>query len=137
MTITFSQTDGPLGTLYDKNGSSHAAVIPTNTTIVTLSGQPGFDLVSGTLVTSSVQDEIEACFDCVEAALQKAGVQKGLAAIHKMTAFLLDIRLESEMMEIWRRRVPGHKPVWITVGVAALAVPGMHIEMFAEASIPG
>lgn len=135
MPITFSQTDGPLGTLYEENGSSHAAVIPPNTTIVTLSGQPGFDLISGTLVTSSVRDEIEACFDCVEAALKKAGVKHGLAGIYKMTAFLLDVRLESEMMEIWRRRAPGHKPVWITVGVAALAVRGMHIEMFAEASI--
>lgn len=133
--ITYTQTPGPLGDLYDTNGSSHAATIPLHTSIVTISGQPGFNLNTGQLVTSSIRDEIEACFDCVEAALFSAGVEKGLAGIFKMTSYLLDVRLEPQMMEIWRRRVPGHKPVWITVGVASLAVPGMHIEMVAEAVI--
>lgn len=133
--ITYTQTPGPLGDLYNSNGSSHTATIPSNTSIVTISGQPGFNLKTGQLVSTSTEAEIEACFDCVEAALRSAGVENGLAAVFKMTSYLLDVRLEPLMMEIWRRRVPGHKPVWITIGVASLAVPGMHIEMVAEAVI--
>lgn len=133
--ITYTQSPGPLGDLYATSGSSHTATIPAQASIVTISGQPGFNLQTGQLVTSSISDEIEACFDCVEAALKSAGVEKGLLETFKMTCYLLDVRLEPKMMEIWRRRVPGHKPVWITIGVAALAVPGMHIEMVAEAAI--
>ena len=134
--VSFTQIGGPLGALFAENGTSHTATIPTQTLIVTTSGQPGFDMKTGNLVTSSTREEIEACFDCVEAALRSAGVEDGLAAVYKMTSFLLDIRLESEMMDVWRKRMPEHRPAWVTVGVAALAVPGMHIEMMAEAAIP-
>ncbi|KAL6246512.1 hypothetical protein RBB50_006749 [Rhinocladiella similis] len=133
--LAYTQTPGPLGTLFSENGTSHTVTIPAQTSVVITSGQPGFNLKTGKLVTSSIREEIEACFDCVEAALISAGVKDGLAAIFKMTSFLLDVRLEDEMMSVWRRRVPGHKPSWVTVGVAALAVPGMHIEMQAEALV--
>jgi enamine deaminase RidA (YjgF/YER057c/UK114 family) len=115
------------------NGSSHAARIPNHTSTVILSGQPGFNLKTGQLVTSSIAEEIEACFDCVEAALAAAGVENGLQAIFKITCYLLDVGIEPEVMKVWRKRAPGHRPVWITIGVGSLAVPGMHIEMAPEA----
>lgn len=133
--VRFSQTDGPLGTLFESFGVSHAAVIPTQRSLVTTSGQPGYDLKTGKLVTSSIRAEIEACFDCVEAALRSAGVKDGLKAAHKITTYLTDVRFDSEVLDVWRKRMADHKPTWVTIGVAALAVPGMNIEMTAEASI--
>ncbi|KAI9146859.1 RutC family protein [Paramyrothecium foliicola] len=133
--VTFTQTPGPLGDLFSSSGVSHAAKILLHGSLVITSGQPGFNLETGQLVTTSVRDEIEACFDYLEAALKTAGVQGGLGAVTKMTSFLLDIRLEGLMMEIWRKRMPSHKPTWVTIGVASLAVPGMHIKMQTEAIV--
>lgn len=135
--ISFSQTPGPLGQLFESSGVSHAAKIPLSGHLVITSGQPGFDLKTGQLVTSSLRDEIGACFDCVDAALKSAGVKDGLTAVHKFTAFLLDLRHEAVMMEVWREKAPGHKPTWVTIGANALAVPGMHVEVQAEAMVLG
>ncbi|KAM0421137.1 hypothetical protein ACHAPT_011029 [Fusarium lateritium] len=131
--VTFSQTPGPLGDLFHSLGASHAAKIPLSGSLVITSGQPGFDFKTCQLVTSSLRDEVNACFDCVEAALKAAGVSNGLAGVHKFTAFLIDMRVDETMMEVWRSRMPEHRPAWVTVGVAELAVAGMHIELQAEA----
>ena len=140
--VTFVQTPGPLGALYQAGGSSHAAIIPLTPTVslVILSGQPGFsldsnppELVDGPSTTFTA--EAAACFDCIEAALKAAGVPHGLRSVFKMTAYLTDVRDEAEMMRVWRDRTPDHRPAWVTVGVAQLAVPGMRMEISAEALI--
>lgn len=134
---TFSQSPGPLGELFRTIGVSHAAKIPLTGQLVVTAGQPGFDLKTGQLVTSSIAEEAGACFDCVEAALQSAGVKGGLSAAHKFTAFLVDLKHDEDLMEVWRARHPNHRPAWVTVGVKELAVPGMHFEIQAEAIIAG
>lgn len=133
--VTFSQTPGPLGELFTSFGVSHAAKIPLSGSLVVTSGQPGFDLQTGELVTTSLRDEIEACFNCVDAALKASDVKLGLAGVHKFTCFLTDVRHDALMMEIWNARMPDHHPTWATVGISALAIPGMHIELQAEAII--
>ena len=133
---TFSQSPGPLGELFHSTGVSHAAKVPLNGHLVVTAGQPGFDLKTGQLVTSSIRDEAEAVFNCVEAALKSAGVTEGLAAAHKFTVFLLDFKHDDILMEVWRNRHPNHRPAWITIGINQLAVEGMHFEIQAEAIIP-
>lgn len=135
MSIEFTQTPGPLGDLYSSSGASHAARIPLSGTLVVTSGQPGFDLETGTLVTTSLEDEINACLNCVEKALVSAGVVNGLAGTHKLNCFLRDARYDPVLMEVWRARVPGHKPTFVTVGVASLAMSEMRVEIAAEAVI--
>lgn len=134
-TPTFAQTPGPLGELFHNIGVSHAAKVPLQGQLVITSGQPGFNLETCELVTSSIRDEAEACFNCVEAALHAAGVTGGLAAAHKFTVFLTDFEHDGILMEVWRARHPNHRPAWLTVGVKSLAVPGMHFEIQAEAVI--
>jgi len=46
------------------------------------------------LVETSVEDQISAAFDCVDAALRSAGVKDGLASVHKMVSYLIDVRDE-------------------------------------------
>ncbi|KAJ4263327.1 hypothetical protein NW762_006145 [Fusarium torreyae] len=130
--VTYAQVPGPLGDMFQTFGSSHVAKIPLSGTLVVTSGQPGFDR-HGQVVTESLEKEFEACLDCVEAALKAGGVEAGLASAHKFSAYFLDIRQESLMQEIWRKRFPEHRPAWVSVGVSQLAVPGMHIEISAEA----
>ena len=90
-------------------------------------------LINGPSTTFT--EEASACFDCVEAALQSAGVRDGLRGVFKLTAYLTDVRDEAEMMRVWRERCPGHRPVWVTIGVAQLAVQGMRLEISAEAVV--
>lgn len=141
----FYQPPTPLGSLFQSFGVSHSVRIPLSktTTWITTSGQPGFHLDKNELVTGgpssssspSHREQISACFDCVEAALKAAGVEQGLAAVHKMTVFLLDMKDDGLVSEVWRERMPEHRPTWITIGAAELALPGMVVEMMADAVV--
>jgi enamine deaminase RidA (YjgF/YER057c/UK114 family) len=133
--VQFSQTDNRIGRLRQKAGFSQAVSIPAHARVVITAGQAGLDLRTGRLVETSVEDQISAAFDCVDAALRSAGVKDGLASAHKMVSYLLDVRDEPLMMEIWRRRYPERRPTWTAVGVASLCIRGMVIEIQGEATI--
>ncbi|KAL3489836.1 Endoribonuclease L-PSP/chorismate mutase-like protein [Aspergillus germanicus] len=135
--ISYIQAPGPLGQLFQAGGTSNVARIPLRTAshLVITGGQPGFDLARSELVTTSLEDEASACFDCVDAALKSAGVTGGLAQAHKFTCFLTDMRYEDVVMRVWRGRMPGHRVPWVTVGVAMLALPDMRVEIAAEAVV--
>ncbi len=131
--MSYFQYDGPAGTNAEAHGYSNAVAIPANVKIVITAGQGGLDLQTGKVVTSSPEAQITAAFDAVESALKKAGVSKGLFAVHKFLSFMLDTDLEPLMMEIWRKRCPGHRPTWTCVGASKLCLPGMIVEIQAEA----
>lgn len=133
---TYHLTKGPMGSLFSTFGVSNSVKIPLQgSTLITTSGQPGFDLQTGKLVTSSVRDEISACFDCVHAALQAAGAEEGLAKAYKISVYLLDVRYDPLVLEVWRERFPDHRPTIVTVGAGSLAQEGMHVEMMADAVV--
>jgi enamine deaminase RidA (YjgF/YER057c/UK114 family) len=98
--VQFSQTDDAVGRICQKAGFSQAVSIPANARIAITAGQAGFDLRTGKLVEASVEDQISAAFDCVDAALRSAGVKDGLASAHKMVSYLMDVSDEPLMMEI-------------------------------------
>ncbi|KAJ5279723.1 Endoribonuclease L-PSP/chorismate mutase-like protein [Penicillium angulare] len=133
--VRYFQAPGPLGELFEAGGTSNVAKVPLRGSLVVTGGQPGFDLERGELVTNSLEEEADACFNCVEAALKSAGVAGGLSQAHRFTCFLTDMRYESIVMQAWRSRMPDHKIPWVTVGVAMLAIPAMRIEIAAEAVI--
>ena len=133
--IQYFQAPGPLGELFEAGGTSNVAKVPLRGSLVVTGGQPGFDLERGELVTSSLEDEADACFNCVDVALKSAGVTGGIAQAHKFTCFLSDMRYEPIVMKVWRSRMPNHKVPWITVGVSMLAIPAMRVEIAAEALV--
>ncbi|KIW67906.1 hypothetical protein PV04_07121 [Phialophora macrospora] len=133
--MSFHQYDGPGGEFAQNHGFSQAVVLPASPKIVITAGQAGIDLKTGKVVTSSPEAQISAAFDCVEAALKKAGVEKGLLAVHKFLTFMLDTDLEPVMMKIWRERCPGHRPTWTCVGSHKLCFPEMIVEIQAEATL--
>ncbi len=133
--VQFSQTDDDVGRACHEAGFSQAVSVPASARIVITAGQAGFDLKTGKLVETSVEDQISAAFDCVDAALRRAGVKDGLASAHKMVSYLIDVRDEPLMMEIWRRKYPERRPTWTAVGVASLCFRGMVIEIQGEATI--
>lgn len=132
---TFSSPPGAVGDLFDALGISHAAVVPASAKLVITSGEPGLDLESGKLVTSSIDAQFRAAYDTVDAVLKHAGVEKGIKGAHKFTALLLDMKDEELLMKIWRERYPGHKPVFMAFAVKQLGMEGMRVELRAEAII--
>ncbi|OAL35122.1 hypothetical protein AYO20_05599 [Fonsecaea nubica] len=133
--MSFYQYDGPAGEFSQNHGFSQAVVLPASAKIVITAGQAGCDLKTGKVVTTSAEAQISAAFDCVEAALKKAGVEKGLLGVHKFLTFMLDTDLEPVMMKIWRERCPGHRPTWTCVGSSKLCFPEMIVEIQAEATL--
>jgi enamine deaminase RidA (YjgF/YER057c/UK114 family) len=129
----YFQPDGPVGEFCQKHGFSNAIILPKNSRIVTVAGQAGLDLKTGQVVTSSIEDQMAAAFDCIEASLLKAGVKDGLGAVYKFITFLYDPRYEPTMMEIWRRRQPDHRPIWMCIGASSFCLQGMVCEFHAEA----
>lgn len=133
--VKFSQTEGPVGLEAQKTSFSQVVSLPASSRIVITAGQPGFDLKTGLLVETSVEDQISAAFDCVDAALKSAGIKDGLASVHKIASYFKNLGHEPVMMEIWRRRYPDVRPTWTAVGVASLVTEGMVVEIQGEATI--
>lgn len=134
-TAQFFQTPDSIGAACQENGFSQSVSIPASARLVITAGQAGFNLKTGELVVSSVADQIEAAFDCVDAALKAAGVEDGLASAHKMTTYMMDARDEPTMMAIWRRRYPNRRPTWTCIGISNLCLHGMVVEIQGEAII--
>jgi enamine deaminase RidA (YjgF/YER057c/UK114 family) len=131
----YSSPPGPIGKIFVDMGISHAATVPATAQIVITSGEPGLDLETGVLVTSSTEDQINAAYDTVNEVLKSAGVEAGIRGAHKFTALLLDMKDEETLMKVWRERFPGHTPVFMTFGVKQLSMGGMRVELRAEAII--
>lgn len=133
--MSYYQYDGPAGQYSQGHGFSQAVALPSSSKIIITAGQAGCDLKTGKVVTTSTEAQISAAFDCVEAALRKAGVERGLFAVHKFLTFMLDTDNEPVMMKIWRERCPGHLPTWTCVGASKLCLPEMIVEIQAEATL--
>ncbi|CAH0045623.1 unnamed protein product [Clonostachys solani] len=132
-TPRFSSLPGPAGTMFSNNGIAHAVVLPPNSKIVITSGEPGLDLDTGKVVTSSVEAQFRAAFNTVDAALKNAGVKKGIKAVHKFTVLMIDMKEENILMKIWQEVAPGQQAVFMAFGVNHLGMEGMRIELRAEA----
>ncbi|CAG9957081.1 unnamed protein product [Clonostachys rosea f. rosea IK726] len=132
-TPRFSSLPGAAGTMFSDNGIAHAVVLPANSKIVITSGEPGLDLDTGKVVTSSVEAQFRAAFNTVDAALKNAGVKKGIRAVYKFTVLMIDMKEEDILMQIWQEVAPGQQAVFMAFGVNHLGLEGMRIELRAEA----
>lgn len=79
-------------------------------------------------------DEIDQAFSNVELALKDAGVKDGWKAVFRVNSYHVGFegdqeRVMGKMVENFGRYMPGHAPVWTCVGVTALGLPEMRIEI--------
>lgn len=131
--IRYQFTPGPVGEMLRSASLASTVAIPLSGTLVITTGHVGVDIKTGQLVTSSIEDEFNAVFDCLDAALKNAGVSQGLATAHKLVAYFIHAEHEAKMLGLFRKRYRGHTPTLTSVVVAALVNPGMHLELQAEA----
>lgn len=132
-TPQFSSLPGVAGSMFSNNGIAHAVSLPADAKIVITSGEPGLDLETGKVVTSSTEAQFRAAFNTVDAVLKGAGVKKGVKAVHKFTVLMIDMKEEDILMKIWQEVAPGQQAVFMAFGVNHLGMEGMRVELRAEA----
>ena len=85
-------------------------------------------------VKSDLLEEIDQAFSNVELALKDAGIQDGWKSVFRVTSYHAAFdgdqeRVFGKMVANFEKYMPGHEPIWTCVGVTALALPQMRIEI--------
>jgi len=80
--------------------------------------------------------EIDQVFDNVEHTLQKAG-GKGWEQVYKVQCYVdpLDSKVLEHLVHNLKKYCPNHEPLFNLFGVAALGIPGMHVEIVVAAHL--
>jgi enamine deaminase RidA (YjgF/YER057c/UK114 family) len=85
-------------------------------------------------VKSDLLEEIDQAFSNVELALKDAGIEDGWKSVFRVTSYHAGFdgdqeRVFGKMVANFEKYMPGHEPIWTCVGVTALALPQMRIEI--------
>jgi 2-iminobutanoate/2-iminopropanoate deaminase len=84
---------------------------------------------------SDIRDQTRNTLEFLRTVLAAAGT--GFEHVLKTTVYMTDINKFEEMNDVYRSYFPVNPPARSTVGVAALALPGLQIEIEIVAQIPG
>lgn len=99
---------------------------------VKCSGQGGWNN-EGSLDGKDWKGQIDNAFDNVDRVLRAAG-SVGWEDVYLVRSYMTDIGVQFEyFVQKMRDRIPGHRPTWTALGVSALALPDMSIEIEVEA----
>ncbi|KAK0640145.1 hypothetical protein DIS24_g9621 [Lasiodiplodia hormozganensis] len=103
--------------------------------IVKCSGQGGWDK-TGALDANDIPRQVELAFENVDRVLQAAGL-RGWEDVYSVRSYhVVDIGLSyDKTVEMLKKRIPGHRPIWTAIAVPALAFPQMKIEIEVEAYV--
>ncbi|KIW36496.1 uncharacterized protein PV06_11263 [Exophiala oligosperma] len=136
-TIDYQYLPGPVGDLLRPAPYSTTARIPISpsTFLIVTTGHIGLSLDDGSIITTTVETEFNAIFDCLDTALKHAGAKDGLFNAYRFTAYLTSAEYEGTMQAVFRSRWPGHAPTWTNVIVKSINVPEARAEINCEAAI--
>ena len=98
-----------------------------------VSGVAPFD-ESGAVVGEDVVAQTRQVFENLEAVLTAAGA--GLADVLKVTVYLTDVDDRTRINPVGQEYFGDHRPASTLIGVAALAVPEMLVEIEAVVGLP-
>jgi enamine deaminase RidA (YjgF/YER057c/UK114 family) len=102
---------------------------------VETSGQSGCD--DDLQFPESLADEIAQAFRNVERTLATAGAGwENVVHVNSYHVGGFPPEVNDEMVRLFRHYMPNHAPIWTEVGVAALALPKMRVEIRVTAIIP-
>jgi len=96
------------------------------------SGQIPIDPISSKLVSGSFKDEVLRVLKNIEAILKEGGSSKN--NLIKLTVFVTDLKLFSELNEVFINYFPDHQPARSAVEVSALPL-GARVEIEAVATV--
>lgn len=99
--------------------------------VITISGQGGWD-DNFEITAKTLEEEIEIACNNVEAMLSAAGATWD--DVISVQSYHVGMERTGELMpEQFRKRIPSHRPLWTGIGVEALALPAMHVEIVVTA----
>jgi enamine deaminase RidA (YjgF/YER057c/UK114 family) len=102
---------------------------------VEISGQGGID--DNLQIPEAIADEIAQAFQNVGRTLATAGASwKHVVHVNSYHVGGFPPEVNEVMVKLFRHYMPNHAPIWTEVGVAALALPAMRIEIRVTAIIP-
>lgn len=114
-------------TWQDARGFSQAWRVDDAQTVVLLSGQGPIDADGALVGPDDFEVQARQTFDNLRLVLDRAGAQ--FSDVVKVTVYLTDIGRLPDYGRIKAEYIPGPQPASTALGVAALAVPGMMIEV--------
>lgn len=94
-----------------------------------LSGQGGFD--ESFQIAGEVGEQARQAFRSIARVLAEAGAS--MDDVVEITSFHVDVAQMQGVVEAAKEAFPNHCPAWTAVGVTALAIPSMLIEIKAVA----
>jgi reactive intermediate/imine deaminase len=119
-------------TWQDARGFSQCWRIDGPASLLMLSGQ-GPLTPEGRLVDGDFEEQARQVFENLRAVLEQAGA--GFEDVVKVTVYLTDMSRLLDYGRIKSEYIPGPQPASTAVGVSALAIPGMMIEVEAVAAL--
>ncbi len=117
----------------DAAGFSQAWRVDGARSVVFVSGQAAISGEGQLVGEGDFERQVTQVFENLRAVLEQAGA--GLDAIVKLTVFLTDIGTLRDFGRIKAGFIAGPQPASTAVGVTALALPGMMIEVEAIAVV--
>lgn len=101
---------------------------------VQISGQGGWN--DELAIPSGIEDEIVQAFRNVERALSLAGADwSHVVHVNSYHVGGFPPPVNATMARLFREYMPDHAPIWTQVGVEALGLPAMRIEIRVEAFV--
>ncbi|PSB49491.1 hypothetical protein C7B80_01775 [Cyanosarcina cf. burmensis CCALA 770] len=102
---------------------------------VEISGQGGWD--DNLQIPEAVADEIAQAFQNVERTLATAGASwEHVVHVNSYHVGGFPLEVNEVMVKLFRHYMPDRAPIWTELGVAALALPTMRIEIRVTAIVP-
>ncbi|QIW97665.1 hypothetical protein AMS68_003183 [Peltaster fructicola] len=128
-----------------KGALHYSQAVRVGKDIIEASGQGGWDPntkdLTGTMdISTDLATQIEQAFSNVDLALRTAG-GKGWEQVYKVRTYYVSepgtVIIPEEVMKLLtdglRKWAPNHQPIWTALGVAALTLPNMRIEIEVKA----
>jgi enamine deaminase RidA (YjgF/YER057c/UK114 family) len=102
---------------------------------VETSGQGGWD--NDLQIPDSIEDEIAQAFQNLERTLATAGATwEHVVHVNSYHVGGFPPIVNETMARLYRHYMPNHAPIWTQLGVAALGLPTMRIEIRVTAIVP-
>ena len=102
--------------------------------MISVTGQGGWDATFD--IPDDVHEQIRRAFANIATVLAEAGAS--WENVIDITSYHVDLdgSVLPTMVEQLRSHCPSHQPLWTVIGVAALALPAMKVEITANAVAP-
>ncbi|KAK0361849.1 hypothetical protein LTR91_020478 [Friedmanniomyces endolithicus] len=127
--LKYSAYDGVGKHALEEYYYSQAVRVPPNR--VECSGQGGWD-PTNMEVSADVDAQITQAFANIDLTLRTAGVENGFESVFSIKSYhvgALDEVVFESMKKNMQKWMPGHRPIWTMLGVTALGLPAMRVEI--------